>query len=494
MRARSPVEPRLDRLGEAHARGTSSRTRVPPAAPGPRLSRAADRRRALAHERDAEVAVAGAAVVARAQAAAVVLDREGQRAVRPPSRVTSTRPAPAWRSTLASASPSTRRTTAVDLGLGGLDRRAGAQLDGQPALARAVAGGRDRVVQAADRHARGEVLQARADDAVRRAHRLAQARAALAAWAGAGSESSSAISRLASARSWASPSWISAARRRRSRSTSVRAMRWRRRAAAMPAPEQVAEDGEHRRAGLLQGEGVALRGGDHARGPRRPHRAAAPARPRRAGRTGWPRARWPARGRRARARRPRPAATPPARSAARRAGRWRRRPRRRRRSGAGSARRRPRAGRARRRAGRGPRTSPPARARPARSRVPAPTSARATEPTAAIAAGGWTAAGGGASAATGDRRDRLPAMRWTRRPVSVLVVDDHRLMREGTAALLRADERVEVAGLARDGREALALAAAPRARRRPARPRHARARRASRRAPRCASAIPTSRC
>ena len=44
------------------------------------------------------------------------------------------------------------------------------------------------------------------------------------------------------------------------------------------------------------------------------------------------------------------------------------------------------------------------------------------------------------------------------RPVSVLVVDDHRLMREGTAALLRADERVEVAGLARDGREALALA------------------------------------
>jgi DNA-binding NarL/FixJ family response regulator len=44
------------------------------------------------------------------------------------------------------------------------------------------------------------------------------------------------------------------------------------------------------------------------------------------------------------------------------------------------------------------------------------------------------------------------------RPVSVLVVDDHRLMREGTAALLRADERVEVAGLARDGREALSLA------------------------------------
>jgi DNA-binding NarL/FixJ family response regulator len=40
----------------------------------------------------------------------------------------------------------------------------------------------------------------------------------------------------------------------------------------------------------------------------------------------------------------------------------------------------------------------------------------------------------------------------------VLIADDHRLMREGTAALLRADERVEVVGLAADGREALSLA------------------------------------
>ena len=40
----------------------------------------------------------------------------------------------------------------------------------------------------------------------------------------------------------------------------------------------------------------------------------------------------------------------------------------------------------------------------------------------------------------------------------VLVADDHQLMREGTAALLGADDRVEVVGLARDGREALALA------------------------------------
>jgi DNA-binding NarL/FixJ family response regulator len=43
-------------------------------------------------------------------------------------------------------------------------------------------------------------------------------------------------------------------------------------------------------------------------------------------------------------------------------------------------------------------------------------------------------------------------------PVRVLVADDHRLMREGTAALLAADERIEIVGLAHDGREALALA------------------------------------
>jgi DNA-binding NarL/FixJ family response regulator len=43
-------------------------------------------------------------------------------------------------------------------------------------------------------------------------------------------------------------------------------------------------------------------------------------------------------------------------------------------------------------------------------------------------------------------------------PVRVLVADDHRLMREGTAALFDADERLEVVGLASDGREALDLA------------------------------------
>src|SRR5262245_59109653 len=43
-------------------------------------------------------------------------------------------------------------------------------------------------------------------------------------------------------------------------------------------------------------------------------------------------------------------------------------------------------------------------------------------------------------------------------PTKVLIADDHRLMREGTAALLRSDERIEVVGLAADGHEAVALA------------------------------------
>ena len=41
----------------------------------------------------------------------------------------------------------------------------------------------------------------------------------------------------------------------------------------------------------------------------------------------------------------------------------------------------------------------------------------------------------------------------------VIIADDHRLMREGTAALLAADPRIEVVGLASDGREAVDLAA-----------------------------------
>jgi two-component system NarL family response regulator len=42
--------------------------------------------------------------------------------------------------------------------------------------------------------------------------------------------------------------------------------------------------------------------------------------------------------------------------------------------------------------------------------------------------------------------------------IRVLVADDHQLMREGTAALIGGDERIEIVGLARDGGEAIALA------------------------------------
>ena len=39
-----------------------------------------------------------------------------------------------------------------------------------------------------------------------------------------------------------------------------------------------------------------------------------------------------------------------------------------------------------------------------------------------------------------------------------MIADDHRLMREGTSALLRTDERLEIVGLASNGREAVAMA------------------------------------
>ena len=44
------------------------------------------------------------------------------------------------------------------------------------------------------------------------------------------------------------------------------------------------------------------------------------------------------------------------------------------------------------------------------------------------------------------------------RPVRVLIADDHRLFAEALEALLATDARIEVAGHARDGREAVALA------------------------------------
>jgi DNA-binding NarL/FixJ family response regulator len=42
--------------------------------------------------------------------------------------------------------------------------------------------------------------------------------------------------------------------------------------------------------------------------------------------------------------------------------------------------------------------------------------------------------------------------------IRVLIADDHAMIRDGLAALLRGDERIEIAGTAADGREALRLA------------------------------------
>ena len=46
--------------------------------------------------------------------------------------------------------------------------------------------------------------------------------------------------------------------------------------------------------------------------------------------------------------------------------------------------------------------------------------------------------------------------------VRVLICDDQTVVREGLAAILSTDDEIEVVGLARDGEEALALAATDR--------------------------------
>jgi DNA-binding NarL/FixJ family response regulator len=45
------------------------------------------------------------------------------------------------------------------------------------------------------------------------------------------------------------------------------------------------------------------------------------------------------------------------------------------------------------------------------------------------------------------------------KPIRVLIADDHRLFAQALEAILEADERIAVAGHARDGREAVELAA-----------------------------------
>ena len=44
------------------------------------------------------------------------------------------------------------------------------------------------------------------------------------------------------------------------------------------------------------------------------------------------------------------------------------------------------------------------------------------------------------------------------KPIRVLIADDHRLFAQALEAILAADERIEIAGHARDGREAVELA------------------------------------
>jgi two-component system NarL family response regulator len=50
------------------------------------------------------------------------------------------------------------------------------------------------------------------------------------------------------------------------------------------------------------------------------------------------------------------------------------------------------------------------------------------------------------------------AMSEGQQPTTVLIADDHRLMREGTAALLRVDDRIDVVGVVESGSEAIAVA------------------------------------
>src|SRR3954468_22007521 len=60
--------------------------------------------------------------------------------------------------------------------------------------------------------------------------------------------------------------------------------------------------------------------------------------------------------------------------------------------------------------------------------------------------------------ASNPARRRIAGLGSTPVPTRVLIADDHRLMREGTAALLEAHPGVEVVGLASGGGGALALA------------------------------------
>ncbi len=207
--------------------------------------------------------VAGSAAVERPEAAAVVLDGEGQRAL---AAVESHDDVPGLRMALDVGQRLAQHAQddRGDLGLRRLDRRAGAQLDGQPPLTGALARRQDGIVQAADRHARGEVLQARADDPVRGTHRLAQARAALRRPLGAGigiQERDLALGQ----REILGQAVVHVGRQAQALALDLGARDALAQARGRDArSEQVPEDGQHAGARLLERQRVALRGGDHA--------------------------------------------------------------------------------------------------------------------------------------------------------------------------------------------------------------------------------------
>ena len=217
--------------------------------------------RALAHQREPEVTVARTAGLGRLEADAVVLDLERQPPAPPRAAAPRTCSGCACRAELASASVRTRTTTAVVSGDTSTAGPSQLTTSGSPwprrALTSLTAASTPPSGMCTDRSSSRARTTRRADR-----HRLAQP---LGAGAGelraAGSDSSSASSRVASARSCARPSWISAASRARSRSISAPWSCWRRRAVAIPGGEQVAEQGQQRRGGRVERQ--RRRGGGH---------------------------------------------------------------------------------------------------------------------------------------------------------------------------------------------------------------------------------------
>ena len=164
--------------GDVHQRtGIRRTTRVPPPGRGPISHVAAAGARALVHDGSGRngrrcdppgVEVEPDAVVLDPQLQPLILDADvDERAW-----------ACAWRATLASASPSTRETTATVSGAQVGRSAADGQAHGEPAALEALDGRLHRGPQAAERHGAVQILQPRADDAMRRGDGVAQPGAA----------------------------------------------------------------------------------------------------------------------------------------------------------------------------------------------------------------------------------------------------------------------------------------------------------------------------